>query len=81
MAIARRSAWRRVLSFAGRAAPIRRDARVDDWGGFENHYTRKSIGGSNPPPAASLYTTSFPPHPLRGRWDIIQVNHLSQAIF
>ena len=29
-----------------------RDARVAEWGGLEHHYTRKGIGGSNPPPAA-----------------------------
>ncbi len=34
-------------------ASIRRDARADEWGGLENHYTRKGIGGSNPPPAVA----------------------------
>ena len=29
-----------------------RDARVAEWGDLEHHYTRKGIGGSNPPPAA-----------------------------
>ncbi len=31
---------------------LRRDARVVEWGGFENRYTGNRIGGSNPPPAA-----------------------------
>ena len=30
-----------------------RDARVVEWGDLEHHYTRKGIGGSNPPPAAA----------------------------
>ena len=43
--------------------PNRRDAREDDWGGFENHYTRKGIGGSNPPPAVNFGAGQVLPPP------------------
>ncbi len=36
-----------------RLAEERRDARAVEWGGLENRYTRKGIGGSNPPPAVT----------------------------
>ena len=37
----------------------RRDGRVVDGGGLENHCTRKGTGGSNPSPSAKLRSASF----------------------
>jgi hypothetical protein len=46
----------------------RRDGRVVDGGGLENHCTRKGTGGSNPSPSANLAPRSArirPPAPAR----------------
>ena len=36
-----------------------RGARVVEWGGLENRYTRKGIEGSNPSLSASLQRSNF----------------------
>ena len=38
---------------------MRRDGRVVDGGGLENHCTRKGTGGSNPSPSANLRSPAF----------------------
>src|SRR2546428_5157797 len=54
---------------------MRRDGRVVDGGGLENHCTRKGTGGSNPSPSArSLRKTSIR-QPERGqvRVDVLAI--------